>query len=200
MSIRTVFAHLSCSSLEVSAPWYEKLFGMPVTRRPMDGLAEWHFTDSAEVQLFEDAKHAGTSTITPRCPSPRARTEAAPRGRPRARPDRGGEALLHPADARPRPEPGRLRECEAVVIPVAAVHEGRRHEESAAVRDRYDACDRPSPTSACAGEAIDEGDVLRHRVVLRDALPLRPGVELRPTLHVEHAGREPETSPFVACL
>ena len=37
---------------------------MPVTRRPMDGIAEWHFTESAEVQLFEDKKHAGTSTLT----------------------------------------------------------------------------------------------------------------------------------------
>ena len=64
MAIQTIFAHVSCSDLETSVLWYEKLFGMPVTRRPMAGLAEWHFTDSAEVQLFEDKKHAGFSTLT----------------------------------------------------------------------------------------------------------------------------------------
>ena len=64
MPIQTIFAHVSCSSLEASTRWYETLFGKPVTRRPMDGLAEWHFTDSAEVQLFENEKNAGASTLT----------------------------------------------------------------------------------------------------------------------------------------
>ena len=64
MPIQTIFAHVSCSNLETSVAWYEKLFGMTVRRRPMTGLAEWHFTDSAEVQLFEDSKHAGASTLT----------------------------------------------------------------------------------------------------------------------------------------
>jgi hypothetical protein len=30
----------------------------------MDGLAEWHFTDSAEVQLHENPANAGKSTLT----------------------------------------------------------------------------------------------------------------------------------------
>ena len=64
MGIETIFAHVSCASLEASVSWYEKLFGKSPTRRPMTGLAEWHFTDSAEVQLFEDRKHAGSSTLT----------------------------------------------------------------------------------------------------------------------------------------
>ena len=50
MGIETIFANVSCSSLETSLPWYQKLFGTPPTRRPMDGLVEWHFTDSAAVQ------------------------------------------------------------------------------------------------------------------------------------------------------
>lgn len=54
MPIQTIFAHISCSSLAVSVPWYETLFDMAVTRQPMEGLPEWHVTDSAEVQLFED--------------------------------------------------------------------------------------------------------------------------------------------------
>lgn len=64
MSIQTVFAHISCADLKTGLPWYQKLFGKPPIRRPMPGLAEWQFTDSAEVQLFEDKTHAGHSTLT----------------------------------------------------------------------------------------------------------------------------------------
>ena len=64
MSIQTVFAHVSCTDLTTSLPWYQELFGKAPIRRPMPGLAEWQFTDSAEVQLFEDTKHAGHSTLT----------------------------------------------------------------------------------------------------------------------------------------
>ncbi|KRB23424.1 VOC family protein [Mesorhizobium loti] len=64
MAIETIFAHVSCSDLEASIGWYEKLFGKPPLRRPMPGLAEWHFTESAELQLFEDKDKAGTSTLT----------------------------------------------------------------------------------------------------------------------------------------
>ncbi|MET0746929.1 MAG: VOC family protein [Rhizobium sp.] len=64
MPIETIFAHISCSNLKTSAAWYEKLFGRAPARKPMAGLLEWHFTDSAEVQLFEDETHAGTSTLT----------------------------------------------------------------------------------------------------------------------------------------
>ena len=64
MAIKTIFAHVSCSNLETSIGWYAKLFGRAPDRRPMDGLAEWHFTDSAEVQLFESRENAGHSTLT----------------------------------------------------------------------------------------------------------------------------------------
>jgi catechol 2,3-dioxygenase-like lactoylglutathione lyase family enzyme len=64
MPIETIFAHVSCSNLEESEKWYAKVFGREADRHPMDHLAEWHFTDSAEVQLFEDAEKAGSSTLT----------------------------------------------------------------------------------------------------------------------------------------
>ena len=64
MPIETIFAHVSCTDLETSVKWYAKLFGRQPDRRPMQGLAEWHFTDSAEVQLSEERKHAGASTLT----------------------------------------------------------------------------------------------------------------------------------------
>ena len=64
MSIATIFAHVSCSDIETSASWYEKLFGKPPLRRPMPDLVEWQFSDSAEVQLYEQKEHAGHSTLT----------------------------------------------------------------------------------------------------------------------------------------
>jgi hypothetical protein len=64
VSIETVFARLSCRDILVSGPWYEKLFGKPPIRRPMPGLVEWQFTDSAEVQLFEDKVDAGHGGLT----------------------------------------------------------------------------------------------------------------------------------------
>jgi len=64
MGIATVFAQVSCSDLKVSEAWFEKLFGKAPTRRPMAGLVEWQFTESAEVQLFEAKEHAGHSTLT----------------------------------------------------------------------------------------------------------------------------------------
>jgi hypothetical protein len=64
MTIKTIFAHVSCADIETSAPWYEKLFGKAPIRRPMPGLVEWQFSDSAEVQLYQERKYAGTSTLT----------------------------------------------------------------------------------------------------------------------------------------
>ena len=64
MSIQTIFARVSCADIEVSVAWYSKLFGKAPLRRPMKGLAEWQFSESAEVQVFEDRKHAGASTLT----------------------------------------------------------------------------------------------------------------------------------------
>lgn len=64
MGIRTVFAHISCTDINVSADWYERLFGQPPLRRPNPTLVEWQFADSAEVQLYEQKEHAGHTNIT----------------------------------------------------------------------------------------------------------------------------------------
>jgi hypothetical protein len=61
--VRMIFAQISCASLEISAPWYEKLFGMPPTRRS-PAMVEWHFTDSAEVRLAEDETKAIATRMT----------------------------------------------------------------------------------------------------------------------------------------
>jgi len=64
MGIATIFAHVCCTDIKVSTSWYEKLFGKQPIRRPMPGLAEWQFTDSAEVQLFENKNSAGHTNLT----------------------------------------------------------------------------------------------------------------------------------------
>lgn len=64
MAIETIFANVSCRDLKASEAWYEKLFGKPATRHPMDRLAEWQLTESAEFQLYEDKEKAGYSTLT----------------------------------------------------------------------------------------------------------------------------------------
>lgn len=64
MSIEKVYAQLSCSDLEKSLVWFERLFGREPDARPMDGLAEWHHESTAGLQLFEDPSNAGGGTLT----------------------------------------------------------------------------------------------------------------------------------------
>ncbi|MEP6968125.1 MAG: VOC family protein [Pseudomonadota bacterium] len=64
MSIATIFAHVSCGDIEVSARWYEKLFDRQPIRRSARGLVEWGFSESAEVQLCEEKEHAGHRRLT----------------------------------------------------------------------------------------------------------------------------------------
>ncbi len=64
MPIEKVFAHISCSNLESSIPWFTKLFGRAPDETPMEGLAEWHQNNQAGFQLFQDPKNAGHATMT----------------------------------------------------------------------------------------------------------------------------------------
>lgn len=64
MTIKKVYAHLSCSDLARSIAWFERVFGRAPDARPMNGLAEWHHQDSAGLQLFEDVSNAGRGTVT----------------------------------------------------------------------------------------------------------------------------------------
>jgi hypothetical protein len=64
MPIDKVFAHISCSDLEQSIPWYTKLFDRAPDASPMPGLAEWHQNQQAAFQLFQDPPNAGHATVT----------------------------------------------------------------------------------------------------------------------------------------
>ena len=64
MSINKIYAHLSCSDLDRSSIWFEKLFGRPPDARQMAGLVEWHHGTGAGLQLWQDAANAGRGTLT----------------------------------------------------------------------------------------------------------------------------------------
>jgi hypothetical protein len=64
MGIQTIFAQFSCSNIQNSTRLVSKLFGQAPIRRPMPGLVEWQFTESAEVQLYEQRDNAGHSVLT----------------------------------------------------------------------------------------------------------------------------------------
>ena len=64
MSIDKIYAHLSCSDLDRSTIWFEKLFGRPPDARQMAGLVEWHHGTGAGLQLWQDAANAGRGTFT----------------------------------------------------------------------------------------------------------------------------------------
>ena len=54
MSIETIFAHVSCASLDASVRWYEKLFRKPPIRRPMPRLPDG---SSAFVRIRDPAQN-----------------------------------------------------------------------------------------------------------------------------------------------
>lgn len=64
MSIKKIFAHVSCSDLANSSHWYGRLFGRERDVAPMDTLHEWHHGPSTGLQLLLDADAAGKSTVT----------------------------------------------------------------------------------------------------------------------------------------
>jgi catechol 2,3-dioxygenase-like lactoylglutathione lyase family enzyme len=64
MTIQKIYAHVSCSDLERSVCWFEKLFGRPPDARQMAGLVEWHHGTGAGLQVWLDAANAGRGTLT----------------------------------------------------------------------------------------------------------------------------------------
>ncbi|WP_329193090.1 MULTISPECIES: VOC family protein [unclassified Streptomyces] len=58
-----VLAVAPVSDFESAVLWYERLMGRPADARPMDGLADWHVSPSAWVQVFRSPEHAGTTLL-----------------------------------------------------------------------------------------------------------------------------------------
>ncbi|WP_328989770.1 VOC family protein [Kribbella sp. NBC_01245] len=63
MSITKTLAVVPVEDFEVALEWYGRLFGRPADAQPMAGLADWHLSDSAWVQLHQNSDSAGKSFL-----------------------------------------------------------------------------------------------------------------------------------------
>jgi catechol 2,3-dioxygenase-like lactoylglutathione lyase family enzyme len=57
-----LLAQSTVSDLDAARTWYTAVLGREADATPMDGLLEWHFSDDAGVQVWEDPIRAGSST------------------------------------------------------------------------------------------------------------------------------------------
>jgi predicted enzyme related to lactoylglutathione lyase len=64
MPITDVLAGLAVADFDAALGWYERLFGRPADRRPMDGLAEWHWPAAGALQVIHDGERAGRGLLT----------------------------------------------------------------------------------------------------------------------------------------
>jgi hypothetical protein len=62
--ITSVSAVVTVADFDNSVAWYERFFGRPADQRPMDGLAEWHHTESGAVQVVRDTERGGRALVT----------------------------------------------------------------------------------------------------------------------------------------
>ncbi|MGY1784585.1 VOC family protein [Geodermatophilus sp. SYSU D00698] len=58
-----VLAQATVADLDRAERWFAALFGRAPDSRPMDGLLEWHLTDSAGVQVWREPGRSGRSTV-----------------------------------------------------------------------------------------------------------------------------------------
>ncbi len=63
MGFTGVLAQATVTDLDRAERWYATLFGRVPDARPMDGLLEWHLTDSAGVQVWREPGRSGRSTV-----------------------------------------------------------------------------------------------------------------------------------------
>src|SRR5918999_118197 len=64
MAINAVLAAIPVADFAAAVTWYERLLGRPADESPMDGLAEWHFPQTAVIQLVRDDQRAGNALLT----------------------------------------------------------------------------------------------------------------------------------------
>ncbi|MCM3886867.1 VOC family protein [Frankia sp. R82] len=63
MTVTKVLSVVPVADFDSAADWYERLFGRSADARPMPGLADWHITDDAWVQVFRDVQRSGQSAL-----------------------------------------------------------------------------------------------------------------------------------------
>jgi predicted enzyme related to lactoylglutathione lyase len=63
MSVENALAGVAVKDLNPSAKWYEKLIGR-AGKKPMEGVMEWSLPSGGVLQVFEDPRRAGSSSVT----------------------------------------------------------------------------------------------------------------------------------------
>lgn len=63
MAITRLLAQMTVSDLARAEDWYGRLIGREPDARPMEGLVEWHLTDSFGMQVWCDPDRAGRSAM-----------------------------------------------------------------------------------------------------------------------------------------
>jgi len=63
MNIKNALAGISIKDIEASVAWYRSLIGRPPDIRPLDHVAGWQFPGGGWIEIFEDEKRAGSSTV-----------------------------------------------------------------------------------------------------------------------------------------
>ncbi|GJF24939.1 VOC family protein [Streptomyces sp. HO565] len=64
MAFDTVFAVVPVADFDAARAWFERLWGRPADRNPMEGLAEWQVTEGGAMQLLRDAGRSGAAMLT----------------------------------------------------------------------------------------------------------------------------------------
>jgi predicted enzyme related to lactoylglutathione lyase len=64
MAIDSALAGIAVNDFASALTWYERLLDRPADAAPMEGLAEWHFSEGGGIQLIHDDYRAGLSYVT----------------------------------------------------------------------------------------------------------------------------------------
>ncbi|NUT47573.1 MAG: VOC family protein [Saccharothrix sp.] len=59
MTVTKILSVVPVDDFDTSVAWYERLLGRHPDARPMAGLADWHLTATAWVQVYRDRERAG---------------------------------------------------------------------------------------------------------------------------------------------
>lgn len=63
MSVENALAGVAVRHLQSAAEWYEQLIGEP-GKQPMKEVVEWSLPAGGVLQVFEDSRRAGSSSVT----------------------------------------------------------------------------------------------------------------------------------------
>ena len=63
MGITIITSVLNVADHDLGVAWYSDPFGREPDRRPMDGSAEWHLTETSAVIVYADAERAGGGNL-----------------------------------------------------------------------------------------------------------------------------------------